>query len=123
MMKRDDVLAYMLFHKRHRSQIRSSASIARSSAAPMSRASSPTRILLEQNDKWAKWAVTRRYMSLETTSGLCNDPAVGDKGHSGHLTIRARHGPDHACGATPPSGALPTSPVTGLVRHLRATLV
>src|SRR5262249_1664644 len=33
-------------------------------------------ILLEQNDEWA---VTRRYMSLETMVGLCNDPAVGQK--------------------------------------------
>ena len=33
-------------------------------------------ILLEQNDEWA---VTRRYMSLETMAGLCNDPAVRTK--------------------------------------------
>jgi hypothetical protein len=36
-------------------------------------------------------AVTRRYMSLETMAGLCNDPARA-KGHSGHLTIRAATG-------------------------------
>src|SRR5262245_45994783 len=64
---------------------RSRGSIARSSAAPMSRAIFPNEdaivrlvgaILLEQNDEWA---VTRRYMSLETMLGLCNDPAVGPK--------------------------------------------
>ncbi len=33
-------------------------------------------ILLEQNDEWA---VSRRYMSLETLAGLCDDPAVRSK--------------------------------------------
>ena len=31
-------------------------------------------ILLEQNDEWA---VSRRYMSLETLAGLCDDQTVG----------------------------------------------
>jgi transposase-like protein len=30
-------------------------------------------ILLEQNDEWA---VSRRYMSLETLAGICDDPQV-----------------------------------------------
>src|ERR1700674_4790126 len=33
-------------------------------------------ILLEQNDEWA---VSRRYMSLETLAGLCDDPQVSNK--------------------------------------------
>ena len=33
-------------------------------------------ILLEQNDEWA---VSRRYMSLETLAGLCDDPTVKAK--------------------------------------------
>jgi len=33
-------------------------------------------ILLEQNDEWA---VSRRYMSLETLAGLCDDPQVSTK--------------------------------------------
>ena len=33
-------------------------------------------ILLEQNDEWA---VSRRYMSLETLAGLCDDPSVKAK--------------------------------------------
>ena len=34
------------------------------------------KVFSEQNDEWA---VTRRYMSLETMAGLCNDLAVGTK--------------------------------------------
>ena len=33
-------------------------------------------ILLEQNDEWA---VSRRYMSLETLAALCDDPQVSNK--------------------------------------------
>ncbi len=33
-------------------------------------------IQLEQNDEWA---VSRRYMSLETLAGLCDDPVVTAK--------------------------------------------
>jgi mutator family transposase len=45
--------------------------------------------LLEQNDEWA---VSRRYMSLETLAGLCDDPQVGNKAHPGHLTPGAAVG-------------------------------
>ena len=33
-------------------------------------------ILLEQNDEWA---VSRRYMSLETLAALCDDPQLSNK--------------------------------------------
>ena len=89
-----DVLAYTSFHKSHWSQIRSTnplerlnrevkrrtnvASIFPNEAAIVSLVGA---ILLEQNDEWA---VTRRYMSLETMIGLCNDPAVGQKAIPAH---------------------------------------
>ena len=86
---RDDVLAYMSFHKSHWSQIRSTNPLERLNREVKRRTNVASifpnedaivrlvgAILLEQNDEWA---VTRRYMSLETMSGLCNDPAVGAK--------------------------------------------
>src|ERR1700746_4087203 len=84
-----DVLAFMSFPKslpsrkrgttgrRSTAPIHWSASMVRSSAAPMSSASSPTRmpspawsgaILLEQNDEWA--VQRARYMTLETIAPL-----------------------------------------------------
>jgi putative transposase len=86
---RDDVLAYMSFHKSHWSQIRSTNPLERLNREVKRRTNVASifpnegaivrlvgAILLEQNDEWA---VTRRYMSLETMAGLCNDPAVGTK--------------------------------------------
>ena len=86
---RDDVLAYMSFHKSHWSQIRSTNPLERLNREIKRRTNVASifpneaaivrlvgAILLEQNDEWA---VTRRYMSLETMVGLCNDPAVGPK--------------------------------------------
>src|SRR5215470_17350595 len=86
---RDDVLAYMSFHKSHWSQIRSTNPLERLNREIKRRTNVASifpneaaivrlvgAILLEQNDEWA---VTRRYMSLETMVGLCNDPAVGQK--------------------------------------------
>jgi len=86
---RDDVLAYMSFHKTHWSQIRSTNPLERLNREVKRRTNVASifpnedaiirlvgAILLEQNDEWA---VTRRYMSLETMAGLCNDPAVGAK--------------------------------------------
>ena len=85
----DDVLAYMSFHKSHWSQIRSTNPLERLNREIKRRTNVASifpneaaivrlvgAILLEQNDEWA---VTRRYMSLETMVGLCNDPAVGQK--------------------------------------------
>src|SRR5215831_6735922 len=85
----DDVLAYMSFHKSHWSQIRSTNPLERLNREIKRRTNVASifpneaaivrlvgAILLEQNDEWA---VTRRYMSLETMVGLCNDPAVGPK--------------------------------------------
>jgi len=86
---RNDVLAYMSFHKSHWSQIRSTNPLERLNREVKRRTNVASifpneaaivrlvgAILLEQNDEWA---VTRRYMSLETMSGLCNDAAVGTK--------------------------------------------
>jgi transposase-like protein len=86
---RNDVLAYMSFHKSHWSQIRSTNPLERLNREVKRRTNVASifpneaaivrlvgAILLEQNDEWA---VTRRYMSLETMSGLCNDPGVGTK--------------------------------------------
>ena len=86
---RDDVLAYMSFHKSHWSQIRSTNPLERLNREVKRRTNVASifpnegaiirlvgAILLEQNDEWA---VTRRYMSLETMGGLCNDPTVGQK--------------------------------------------
>jgi len=85
----DDVLAYMSFHKSHWSQIRSTNPLERLNREVKRRTNVASiflkedaivrlvgAILLEQNDEWA---VTRRYMSLETMTGLSNDPAVGTR--------------------------------------------
>ena len=86
---RHDVLAYMSFHKNHWSQIRSTNPLERLNREIKRRTNVVSifpneaaivrlvgALLLEQNDEWA---VTRRYMSLETMGGLCHDPAVGPK--------------------------------------------
>ena len=79
----NEVLAYMAFPKSHWSQIHSTNPIERfnreikrrtnvvsifPNEAAIIRLVGP--ILLEQNDEWA---VSRRYMSLETLAGLCDD--------------------------------------------------
>ena len=84
-----DVLAYMSFHRSHWNQIRSTNPLERlnreikrrtdvASIFPNEKAIVRLvgAMLLEQNDEWA---VTRRYMSLETMAGLCDDPVVGRK--------------------------------------------
>ena len=89
-----DVLAYTSFHKSHWSQIRSTNPLERLNREVKRRTNVASifpneaaivrlvgAILLEQNDEWA---VTRRYMSLETMIGLCNDPAVGQKAIPAH---------------------------------------
>ena len=84
-----DVLAYMSFHKSHWNQIRSTNPLERLNREIKRRTNVASifpnekaivrlvgAMLLEQNDEWA---VTRRYMSLETMAGLCDDPLVGRK--------------------------------------------
>jgi putative transposase len=84
-----DVLAYMSFHKSHWNQIRSTNPLERLNREIKRRTNVASifpnekaivrlvgAMLLEQNDEWA---VTRRYMSLETMAGLCDDPTVGRK--------------------------------------------
>jgi putative transposase len=84
-----DVLAYMSFHKSHWNQIRSTNPLERLNREIKRRTNVASifpnekaivrlvgAMLLEQNDEWA---VTRRYMSLETMAGLCDDPVVGRK--------------------------------------------
>jgi putative transposase len=84
---RYDVLAYMSFHKSHWHQIRSTNLLERLNREVKRRTNVVSifpnekaiirlvgAILLEQSDEWA---VTRRYMSLETMAGLCDDPSVG----------------------------------------------
>jgi len=81
-----DVLAYMSFHKSHWSQIHSTNPIERLNLEVKRRTNVvqifPNEaaivrlvgaILLEQNDEWA---VSRRYMSLETLASLSDDAAV-----------------------------------------------
>jgi transposase-like protein len=81
-----DVLAYMSFHKSHWSQIHSTNPIERLNLEVKRRTNVvqifPNEaaivrlvgaLLLEQNDEWA---VSRRYMSLETLASLSDDPAV-----------------------------------------------
>lgn len=82
----NDVLAYLSFPKSHWSQIHSTNPIERLNLEVKRRTNvvqifpnEPAivrlvgALLLEQNDEWA---VSRRYMSLETLAGLCDDPAV-----------------------------------------------
>jgi len=82
-----DVLAYMTFPKSHWSQIRSTNPIERLNREVKRRTNVvqifPNEdalirlvgaLLHEQNDEWA---VTRRYMSLETMAGLSDDPNAG----------------------------------------------
>ena len=85
----DEVLAYMAFPKSHWSQIHSTNPIERLNREIKRRTNVVSifpneaaivrlvgAILLEQNDEWA---VSRRYMSLETLAGLCDDPTVKAK--------------------------------------------
>ena len=82
----NDVLAYLSFPKSHWSQIHSTNPIERLNLEVKRRTNVvqifPNEaaivrlvgaILLEQNDEWA---VSRRYMSLETLASLSDDPAV-----------------------------------------------
>jgi len=84
-----DVLAYMSFHKSHWNQIRSTNPLERLNREIKRRTNVASifpnekaiirlvgAMLLEQNDEWA---VTGRYMSLETMADLCDDPVVGRK--------------------------------------------
>ena len=81
-----DVLAYMSFHKSHWPQIRSTNPIERLNREVKRRTNVVSifpneaaivrlvgAILLEQNDEWA---VSRRYMSLETLASLSDDAPV-----------------------------------------------
>ena len=85
----NEVLAYMAFPKSHWSQIHSTNPIERLNREIERRTNVVSifpneaaivrligAILLEQNDEWA---VSRRYMSLETLAGLCDDPQVSNK--------------------------------------------
>ena len=82
----NEVLAYMAFPKSHWSQIHSTNPIERLNREIKRRTNVVSifpnedaivrlvgAILLEQNDEWA---VSRRYMSLETLAGICDDPQV-----------------------------------------------
>ena len=82
----NEVLAYMAFPKSHWSQIHSTNPIERLNGEIKRRTNVVSifpneaaivrlvgAILLEQNDEWA---VSRRYMSLETLAGLSDDPTV-----------------------------------------------
>ena len=81
-----DVLAYMSFPKAHWSQIRSTNPLERLNREVKRRTNVVSifpneaaierlvgALLLEQNDEWA---VSRRYMSLETMAGLSDDASV-----------------------------------------------
>ena len=81
---RDDVLAYMSFHKSHWSQIRSTNPLERLNREVKRRTNVASifpnegaivrlvgAILLEQNDEWA--VQRSRYMTLETIAPLSDD--------------------------------------------------
>ena len=83
----DDVLAYMAFPKDHWPQIHSTNPIERLNREVKRRSNVVSifpndaaivrlvgALMMEQNDEWA---VCRRYMSLETIAGLCDDPQAG----------------------------------------------
>jgi putative transposase len=85
----NEVLAYMAFPKNHWSQIHSTNPIERLNREIKRRTNVVSifpneeaivrlvgAILLEQNDEWA---VSRRYMRLETLAGLCDDTQVSSK--------------------------------------------
>ena len=85
----DEVLAYMAFPNSHWSQIHSTNPFERLTREIKRRTNVVSifpneaaivrlvgAILLEQNDEWA---VSRRYMSLETLAGLCDDQTVKAK--------------------------------------------
>lgn len=82
----DDVLAFLIFPKEHRSQIHSTNPLERLNKEVKRRTHVvgifPNEdaivrlvgaLMLEQNDEWA---VTRRYMSLETVANICDDQAI-----------------------------------------------
>ena len=84
---RDDVLAYMSFHKSHWSQIRSTNPLERLNREIKRRTNVASifpnedaivrlvgAILLEQNDEWA--VQRARYMTLETISQMSDDPLI-----------------------------------------------
>lgn len=82
----DDVLAFMSFPKEHRSQLHSTNPLERLNKEVKRRThvvgifpneAAIVRLvgalMLEQNDEWA---VTRRYMSLETVAQVCEDQTI-----------------------------------------------
>ena len=84
---RDDVLAYMTFPREHWAQIASTNPLERLNGEIKRRsdgigicpnAAAVVRLvgalMLEQNDEWA---VSRRYMSLESLATLSDDPVLG----------------------------------------------
>ena len=116
-----DVLAYMAFPKSHWPQIHSTNPIERLNREIKRRTNVVSifpneaaivrlvgAILLEQNDEWA---VCRRYMSLETLAGLCDDPPSGrrpSRPPDTRATARSDHDSllHHAPGALPDAGRM-----------------
>ncbi len=82
-----DVLAYMTFPKSHRSQIRSTSPIGRLNREVKRRTNVvqifPSEEALVRlagtllHGQNGEWAVSRRYMSLETVAGLSDDADAG----------------------------------------------